>query len=215
MRAVRLEAVAVLAGIAPDAWPPEHRSAFERASAEYVAAQELNADRPEAHLNLALLYAGSAPQRAEPSLKRALEIDPIFVPAAVNLADYYRSAQREPEAEKVLREALGHLPDNASLLEALGLTLVREKRASEALEILGKAARLAPDHSRAGYLHAVALHDHGRRADAIRELERVITQHPYDRDTLSALAAFLREAGETERAIAYAARMQALAIEGE
>jgi hypothetical protein len=43
----------------------------------------------------------------------------------------------------------------------------------------------------------------------------VLARRPYDRDTLSALAAFHREAGKPERAIPYAARLQALATEGE
>ena len=38
---------------------------------------------------------------------------------------------------------------------------------------LASAARLAPPDSRFGYVYAVALYDMGRKAAAVRELERV------------------------------------------
>src|SRR5262249_39656739 len=95
-------------------------------------------------------------------------------------------------------------------LHALGLVLVREKHLADAIEPLGDAARLGGDDPRRGYVYAIALHDVGRQRDALRELERVLHRHPSDRDSLAALVAFRREAGELREALAAAERLAAV-----
>ena len=107
IRAVRIEAAEVLAGVPADTLADGEAAALARATDEYVAAQQLNADRPEAHLDLALLFARTnRPAKAEAELKLALSLDPSFVPAAVNLADLYRQLGRDADGERVLRQAI-------------------------------------------------------------------------------------------------------------
>jgi HEAT repeat protein len=55
VRAVRIEAARALAGTDLLALTPEQQTAFVKATAELVAAEIVDADRPEAHLNLGLL----------------------------------------------------------------------------------------------------------------------------------------------------------------
>jgi predicted CXXCH cytochrome family protein len=88
VRMVRIEAAATLAGQPPAAGPPPADSdARVRATAELVEAYELNAERPEAHLDLATLYARQGlVDRAEEELRRALALQPTFVPASVSPA---------------------------------------------------------------------------------------------------------------------------------
>jgi len=211
VRVVRLEAAVTMAGVPANLLPSTTRGALENATAEFVATQELNGDRPEAHLGLATLYANQQGfERAEAELKRALSIDPAFVPASVNLADLYRTVGRDAAAEPILRDALARTPENPSVLHALGLVLVREERMREALEALGAAARHGSDNPRHGYVHAVALHDAGRRPEALRELEGVLRRHPYDRDSLAALVAYHREAGDLRKALTFAEQLEAL-----
>ena len=211
VRVVRIDAAAALAGVPPELLSSTDGAALRKATAEFVAAQELNADRPEAYLALASVHASQqAFDLAEADLKRALAIDPTFVPAAVNLADLYRTTGRDRDAEPILREALTHARDNPSLLHALGLVMVREKRVGESIELLGAAARLAPGHPRYGYVYAVALYSDGRKAEALRTLEGVLARHPYDRDSLSALVSFDREGGDLRDALRYAERLEAL-----
>jgi predicted CXXCH cytochrome family protein len=93
VRSVRVAAVDALADAAGGVtMPAAQRAAFERAIAEYRAVQMLNADRAESWLNLGSLDArlgdGAA---AEAAYKRAIETDPHFAPAYVNLADVYRA----------------------------------------------------------------------------------------------------------------------------
>ena len=55
VRAVRIEAARALAGTDLLALMPEQQTALVKATAELVAAEMVDADRPEAHLNLGLL----------------------------------------------------------------------------------------------------------------------------------------------------------------
>jgi tetratricopeptide (TPR) repeat protein len=211
VRAVRIEAAAATAGVPDELLSSAERDARARATAELIAAAELNGDRPDGHLDLAILYARQArPEGAESELRRALAIDPAFVPAAVNLVDLYRTIGRDDEAEPILREALRHAPENPALLHALGLVMVRQKRVRESLDWLEAAARLGAENPRFGYVYAVALHDAGQPREALRGLEAVLRRRPYDRDTLAALVAFYREAGDPRAAQPFVARLEAL-----
>ena len=105
------------------------RERFERAAAEFIAAQRLNADRPEARSALGnFLARRGQPAEAESEYKAALRLSAQYVPAAINLADLYRQLGREIEGESVLRTALAVSPRDAGLHHVLGLTLVRLKQ---------------------------------------------------------------------------------------
>jgi predicted Zn-dependent protease len=211
VRAVRIEAAEALAGVPADALPGDVAAALEKATAEYVAAQELNADRPEAHGNLASLFASEKRfADAKRELTTALALDPSFAPAAVNLADLDRELGREADGERVLREAIVRSPNDASLQHALGLLLVRQGHGPEALEHLAAAARLDPANARFAYVYAVALNDAGRNGEAIDVLDDDVVRHPYDCDALAALVGFYRSAGNPGKAAGYAKRLAEL-----
>jgi predicted CXXCH cytochrome family protein len=211
VRAVRIEAGEVLAGLPAEALPTSVGAAFSRATDEYIDAQQLNADRPEAHMNLGLLYARENHfDQAEDELKTALSIDPSFAPGAVNLADLYRAQNRDDEGERVLRDAISRSPDDASLEHALGLLMVREKRNAQALDLLAAAARGDPDNARYAYVYAIALKDAGKTTAGIETLESSIKAHPYDRDSLAALVNFLEQSGDPAKAMTYANRLEEL-----
>jgi predicted CXXCH cytochrome family protein len=211
VRDVRMEVARALADAPTDRMTAAQRQALERGLAEYVRAQQFNADRPEGHLNLGLLHATQGrPVEAEAALRTALQIDPRFAPASVNLADLYRATGRDAEGERVLRAALEQDARSAPARHALGLLLVRQRRMPEALAALAEAARLAPDSARYGYVYAIALHEAGQVKPATEVLERVLARHPYDRDTLTALTAYWQQQGQPRRALAYARRLAEL-----
>jgi tetratricopeptide (TPR) repeat protein len=214
VRSVRIEAAEVVTGTprdgspTGDSLPTGAGEALGRAIDEYVAAQELNADRPEAHLNLALLFVRQKQYgRAKVELDNALSLDPAFAPAAVNLADLDRELGREDEGERILIDALGRSPGDGSLEHALGLLLVRERREPEALAHLAAAAQLDPANARFAYVYAVALNGAGQTEKAIDVLEDDVRRHPYDRDSLTALAQFYSDTGNQRRALAFANRL--------
>jgi len=201
VRLVRMDAARTLAGEPEALLPPDARMRFERALDEYVAAQHFNADRPEAHAALGSLHAArGATQDAAAAYGRALEIDPTFVQAALNLADLQRASGRESDAERTLRTTLARVPRSAAAHHALGLSLVRQKRTTEALAELARAAALAPEDARFAYVYGVALRDTSRRAEAIDALRAALARHPYDRDILFALALYERDSGAVARA---------------
>ena len=57
VRGVRLRAVSLLAAVPASRQPPADRDRFDRAAAEFIAAQRFNADRPEARTALGAFYA--------------------------------------------------------------------------------------------------------------------------------------------------------------
>ncbi len=211
-RGVRIRAAALLAGVPTARQPPADRESFERAAAEFIAAQRINADRPEARSTLGNFYVRRGlPAEAQAEYRAALRLSPQFVPAAINLADLYRGIGREAEAEAVLRTALDTSPRDAGLHHALGLSLVRQKRHDDALAALARAAELAPERARFAYVQAVALNSAGRTADAIAVLAASLTRHPEDRDTLLALVEFNRATGDVAAALGYAERLARIA----
>jgi tetratricopeptide (TPR) repeat protein len=149
---------AALAGTDLLTLTPEQQTAFVKATAELVAAEMVDADRPEAHLNLGLLDLRRRQlTEAEAEYRTALRLDPNFVPALVNLADLYRARGMDDEGSELLRRAMAIEPDNADVRYALGLYLVRKHDYPEALDLLRRAHELMPDHARYAYVYAVAL----------------------------------------------------------
>jgi tetratricopeptide (TPR) repeat protein len=208
IRAVRLEAAEVLAGAPAADLSDSGVPALDSAITEYVEAQNLNADRPESHLNLASVFARENRfNDARAELQLALRLDPSFTPAAVNLADLDRQRGDDAKGERVLRIALGRSPKDPSLQHALGLLLVRQGHRDEALEHLADAQRLDPANARFAFVYALALADDGQIAQAIKVLEVSLARHPYDRDSLAALANFYRAAGDSAGAASCARRL--------
>jgi hypothetical protein len=58
---------------------------------------------------------------------------------------------------------------------------------------LEAAAQLTPESARYGYVYAGGSTGWAGRSRRFRALERVLARHPYDRDTLAALVAYVRE----------------------
>ena len=196
--AVRIEAARVLADVPPPLWRLEDRVALADALGEYRAAQLVQADRPEAHVNLGLLHVSlGEPDAARREYETALRLAPWFVPAAVNLADLERALGRDDAAEQRLRAALVAAPEVAELHHALGLTLVRLGRHEEALADLERAATLAPDEGRYAYVLGVALFEGGQAERAFAVLRAARERRPGDREILYALASLSAEAGRT------------------
>jgi Flp pilus assembly protein TadD len=213
-RGVRIRAAALLAAVPTASQPAVDRERFDRAAAEFVAAQRLNADRPEARATLANFYARRRlAAEAETEYRAALRLSPQYAPAAINLADLYRQLGRDGdgEGESVLRAAIEALPRDAGLHYALGLTLTRLKRTEEAIVEFRRASELEPVRARYLYVYAVALNSAGRGAEAIAALEQGLARHSEDRDILLALVTFNRDAGDPATALEYAEQLARIA----
>jgi len=211
VRAVRIKAITILASAPKDQLTAEQRVVFQKAIDEYIAAQLANADRPESHLNIGLLYAQLGRfAEAESEYQTAIKLQFSFVPVYVNLADLYRLQGKDDEGERLLRKALEFSHQNADVYHALGLLLVRKKRIYEAVEALGKSARLSPNNPHYSYVYAVALNNVGKTSQALRVLNEANASHPNDREVLFALFYFNRDAGNTDAAKRYAEKLMEL-----
>jgi len=208
VRLVRTEAARVLAGV-PGALPD--RAAFERALAEFRTRQEQMLDRPEAHLNLGVLFENRGDAReAEAEYRKAIEILPAFWPARANLSHLLNARGRNRDAEEVLREAVELSPDNGEAHYSLGLLLAEEGRIHEAVRELGEAARLVP-RARVFYNHGVALEKLGRLAEAEDALLAGNRLAPDDPALLHAIAFLYERRGDPRLALPYARRLLDLA----
>jgi tetratricopeptide (TPR) repeat protein len=207
-RGVRIKAVSVLAAVPTTNQTASDRPAFERAATEFIAAQNFNADRPEARSTLGNFYVRRGLiSGAESEYKAALRLSPQYAPAAINLADLYRRLARDRDGENLLRTAIASSHQDAGLHHALGLTLTRERRPDDALNELRTATELEPGRSRYAYVYAVALHSLGRIDEAMQILKENLARHPDDRDTLLALVTFNRDAGNIGAALEYAEQL--------
>jgi predicted CXXCH cytochrome family protein len=205
IRSVRIRSVSILADVPSGRLSENDRGRFDRAGEEFIAAQKFNADRPEARSTLGAFYARRGRTAdAEAEYKAALRLSPQFTGAAINLADLYRQTGREDAGAKVLRAAIDTVPDDSGLHHALGLSLVRLKRLDEALVELGRAAELDRHNARYAYIYGVALHSAGRQQEAITYLKDSLTGHPENRDIVTAIVSFSREAGDPATALQYA-----------
>ncbi len=210
-RGVRIRAAALLAAVPTASQPVPDRESFERAAAEFIAAQRLNADRPEARTSLGNFYARRAlAGEAKAEYEAALRLSPRYAPAAINLADLHRQLGSDADGESVLRTAIAASPQDAGLHHALGLALTRLKRPTDALGEFRRATELEPDRARYAYVYAVALHSAGHGDEATSVLKKTLDQHPSDRNTLVALINFNRDAGDIASALSYAERLAQL-----
>lgn len=211
IRAVRQEAARVLASVPPAMMSAAQRRAFEAALAEYRETQRANLDTPGARLNLGILAAaqGRAGEAIE-WYRKAIELDPMFLPAQLNLATLYNQLGRNQEAEQVLREAIRHTPEDGELRYSLGLLLAEENRLGEAARSLGEAAKLLPGRARIRYNYGLALQHLGRTGEAERELLRAHETDPRDPDIVHALVILYLQQRRLEEAQIYAVKLAGL-----
>ena len=177
-RVVRITAAEALADVPVSEVPLAAQQPLMNGFKEFEQAQAHNADTPSAQVKLAnFLLAQGYEKRAEEGYRRAIQLDPDWVSAYINLADLYRHQRREESGEQVLNDGLARQPANADLHHAMGLLKVRQKASAPALEHLLVAASNAPANDRYQYVYAVALDSYGQRAAAIAWLERQRALH--------------------------------------
>jgi predicted CXXCH cytochrome family protein len=211
VRTVRIEAARALSGVDPQTLSAEQRNAFGAAYMELFSAEMIDADRPEAHLNLGLLdVRRQQANEAETQYRTALRLDPNFVPALANLADLDRMRGLDEQGGELLRRAMSIEPNNADVQHSLGLLLVRQHNLPDALPLLRQASELAPDNARYAYVYAVALNSTGAQGQAMALLERAHGQRPTDRDVLIALVSIARNTGDSTTALVHARELAAL-----
>ena len=185
LKSVRLEATRVLGTVATDQLDEQQRAGLQVAIDEYLAVQALNADFETVQLNLGNFHMQRGDMvNAREAYKMALQINPWFIPAMINLSDLDRQRGDLSASQGWLQRGLKMAPDEATLLHAWGLMLVRQKKYQSAMDYLQRAADNAPDNIRFRYIYAVALNSTGDPVRAQNELLKAYRQNRYNRDVL-------------------------------
>ena len=190
----------------------ERRQAdLDRALNEYLDSQDFNSERGEGLLSLGNTFVQMDNlAEAEDTMRAAINNEPYFTAAYVNLADMYRQTGRENEAEILLRSAIENNPQNPAGYFALGLSLVRSGQAREAIEMLDNAATLAPNEPYYHYVTGIALNSNGETEAGLAKLHVTHNQFPGHRDTLFALATIYRDEESWNAAELYTRRLLAI-----
>ena len=212
VRAVRSETARALTEVPAGLFNGEHLTDFEKALDESRERQESIAERPEAHLNLGLMYQNMGQNDlAEASYKDAVRLVPDFMPARFNLANLYNAAGRNKEAEQQFIQIIALEPENGEAYYSLGLLLSEMNRLDEAVDTLARAVELLPENPRVRYNYALALRHLGKNDDALSEMHNAYKLDPSDPGIVQALAIFYMQEKKWEQALAYAEKLVALA----
>lgn len=146
VRAVRIAAARSLLNFDEQGVPSAQRRAQRRSLTDFVAAQNAMADMPAAQLNLANFYLQRhQPQKALVHYRRALQQDPAFLAARLELAACLADEKRFDEAEQLLRAGMAPAGSEAELHYALGVLLARQGKREAAFKELQSASKLSPN----------------------------------------------------------------------
>ena len=126
-----------------------------------------------AYLGQSYAQAGRYKQAAD-QYQMVLEKNPDDVAVLNNLAWAYH-AQKDPRALNTAEKAYRMSPENPVVLDTYGWMLVQQSKASQAVDVLQKAASKAAKHPEINYHLAVALYKTGDMAGARKMLENLLT----------------------------------------
>lgn len=209
VKAVRIESARLLAGLRPA--DPAQAAVLQVAVDEYEQSIKLNSDTSAGISQLGALYMSQRMlTEAEKAYQHALQLEPFFIPARLNLADIYREQGDEVRALEILSQGLQLIPDQADISFAAGLSLIRQNKLSDAADYLASAATQAPNNPRYAYVYAVALYESGETEASIAALKTSLQLNPNNRDIVSALASYLEISGDMQQANKYRLQLQNL-----
>lgn len=109
-----------------------------------------------------------SPEEAREAYRRAVELQPRFVAAHINLGRLYQEGHDLERAELSYRTALHHAPDDACAHFNLGVLLEECGGAAAAEEAYRQAISCDPTFQDAHYNLALLCEAQGRKTDAIR-----------------------------------------------
>lgn len=199
---IRMEAARQLSALPKGDLDATSKTKLSKAIHEYEASLLYNADRAESQSALGSLYANlGTSDKARLAFDEALHIQPKYIPAIINAAQFYQNSN-DAKTKEILDRALKFLPNEAVLYHSLGLWYARHHESQKAIELLKRAALLEPKNAQFQYVYAVALASENT-GEAIRILEASLAWHSGDLQTLYALSFYCDQIGLNEKAKTY------------
>lgn len=107
--------------------------------------------------------------------RKALEIEPDYLPALNNIASALAALGRHAEAAVEFAAVLRLAPDNPAVLTNYGHALALSGRTEEARRALEDAVRIQPFYAEAHYNLAILLDQLALPVEALREYEQAAT----------------------------------------
>jgi tetratricopeptide (TPR) repeat protein len=142
---------------------------------DFRAYLQTNADFPSSHFESGLwAQVQGRFDDAESDWRRAIELDPDFMPAVYNLSVLLSAMRRGAEAAELLQEAVLRQPNEGDLHYSLALQLAELQDSEGALASFQRAAVLLPERPRIAYNLGLIHSKLGQSAEAERELRRAI-----------------------------------------
>lgn len=193
----------------PDNLKGKERATLESALEEYRQTELFNAERGSSHTNLGnLALALGQPKQAREHYMSAIEVEPVYMPAYVNLADNHRRSGAEPKAREVLQQALKVEPTSAAVHYALAMSWVRSKDRQQAKHHLQIAAEYgSADHI---YTYGLLLNEMGEVNEAIVQLEKAFALNTNNADLCYILTKLYLSQKNYSQALLSATRLQQL-----
>ena len=202
VKIVHLEAASILAAVPRGSLQKEQTDLMDKVTEEYRQSILFSADRPESQLALARLYRQQGLiAQAESAFQQALVLQPKFVPAYVNYANFLQQQNKEPDAFAILQQGLNEIED-AAIYHSLGLWYVRNKDKDKGIALLQKAAEMEPGNARYQYVYAIAIGEKKPQA-AIKVLQSTLKNHTGNMEVLMALVSYYQKIGDEANALKY------------
>ena len=142
--------------------------------------------------------------QAETRYRKAITLDPYFLPAQFNLATLLNTQGRNRAAEEVLREAIIRSPAEGELNFSLSLLLAEEGNIAGASQELVRAAALLPERARVHYNLGLTRQHLGDRQGAEAALLRALVLEREQPDFIYALTIFYMQDENWPQAKRYA-----------
>ncbi len=210
-RSVRFQLAETLADLLIQL-PAEQQPALALVIAEYRASLAVSADSPATQSAMAQLELNLGNvEAAKKAYLQALRIEPNYVPALLNMADFYRSTGREADAEILLKRALSVAPDSGAAQHSYALLLIRKGEYKTALPHLKLAIEQPDALARYAYVYAVALDELGQTKAAVKALVAATLRWPNQYDLLMTLVFYLEKTGNTSSIYQYISQLTAIA----
>ena len=176
VKAVRVAAAENLIGMKVNDF-----SQFKIALQELIDANDINSWRGEGLTNQSILYSKLGKVRETiKSLQKAIEIDPYFSPAYVNLAEQFRIQNNVKDEKATLVLGVNNNPDSGALHYAMGMHLIRTKNAIDAVTSFDKAKQLEEDNLQYAYLYFLSLDNIGKTKQALQAIKASLLKYSND-----------------------------------
>lgn len=173
VRIVRVEAASVLASAPRTMMTPEQRASLDRAIAEYIQAQSVNADRPGSHLNLGLLYTRTGELAKAEVAYRTADLHHALGLLLVR-------QKRMAEAVEALGESAGLGADNPRYSYVYAVALNAIGRRQDAVQVLDETHVRHPNDREVLYGLVTFNRDMGNLDAATRHAEKLVALSPQD-----------------------------------